>query len=76
MKNRFDLEEDMSRMLDTVNEIEDIIYKYGDCPERPTEDQMLNMLIGLKELVNCRYSRMWNTFEQLIKNETITDKNT
>ena len=69
--NRFDLEEAMSRMLDTNNEIEDLIYKVGDCPEKPDEDEILNMLIGIKALNDSRYSRMWMIFEQLIKNETI-----
>jgi len=71
MMNRFDLEDAMSRMLDTNNEIDDLIYKVGDCPEKPDEDEILNMLIGIKSLNESRYSRMWMIFEQLIKDETI-----
>lgn len=69
--NRFDLEDAMSRMLDTNNEIDDLIYKVGDCPEKPDEDEILNMLIGIKALNDSRYSRMWMIFEKLIENETI-----
>ena len=72
--NRFDLEENMSRMLDTANEIDDIIYKYSDSPDQPSQDQMLNMLIGVKELLEARYDRMWNTFEQLIKTGVIASE--
>lgn len=71
MMNRFDLEDAISRMLDTNNELDDLIYKVGDCPEKPDEDEILNMLIGIKALNDSRYSRMWTIFEQLIKNETI-----
>jgi hypothetical protein len=70
--NRFDLEDAMSRMLDIDNELDDVIHRVGDSPEPPTEDQLLNMLIGIKELNNTRYSRMWNIFETLIKNDVIT----
>jgi hypothetical protein len=71
MMNRFDLEDAISRMLDTNNELDDLIYKVGDCPEKPDEDEILNMLIGIKSLNESRYSRMWMIFEQLIKDETI-----
>ena len=33
------------------------------------------MLIGIKQLHDTRYQKMWNVFEQLIKNKIITDKN-
>ena len=69
--NRFDLEDAISRMLDIDNELEDIIYKVGDSPDRPSEDDILNLLIGVKSLNQARYDRLWNIFEQLIKNETI-----
>lgn len=69
--NRFDLEDSISRMLDIDNELDDIIYKVGDSSERPSEDEILNLLIGVKSLNQARYDRMWMIFEQLIKNGTI-----
>jgi len=30
----------------------------------------------MKQLHDTRYQKMWDTFEQLIKNGTISDKNT
>ena len=69
--NRFDLEDAISRMLDIENELDDIIYKVGDSPERPSEDDILNLLIGVKSLNQARYERLWNIFEQLIKDGTI-----
>lgn len=74
--NRFDLEDAMSRMMDIENELEDIIYKVGDDPVRPTEDDILNMLIGLKTLNATRYQRMWNVFETLIKTDVIKSDTT
>ena len=74
--NRFDLEDAMSILHQISEDIETIIYAIGDSPIKHTEDQLLNMLIGMKQLHDTRYQKMWDTFEQLIKNGTISDKNT
>lgn len=76
MTDRFDLEERISRLLDISENIEDIIYMVGDSPNKPTEDDLLNALIGLKSTLDIRYERMWNTFEELIKNGQIKSKQT
>jgi hypothetical protein len=72
MTNRFDLEEAMGEMLSTQNDIETLIYAIGDSPIKHTEDELLNMLIGMKQLNQTRYQKMWNIFEELIKNNKIT----
>jgi hypothetical protein len=74
--NRFELEDAMSNLSLVGEDIETMIYAIGDCPIKHTEDQLLNMLIGMKQLHDTRYQKMWDTFEQLIKNGTISDKNT
>lgn len=72
--NRFDLEEAMGEMLATQNDIETMIYAIGDSPIKYSEDELLNMLIGMKQLNEARYQKMWNIFESLIKNGTISNK--
>jgi hypothetical protein len=72
--NRFELEDSMSNLHQISEDIETIIYAIGDSPIKHTEDQLLNMLIGMKQLHDTRYQKMWGIFEQLIKNGTITNK--
>ena len=72
MKNRFDLEEAIGQMAQFANDIDTIIYAIGDAPDPATEDELLNMLIGVKQLYESRYQKMWVTFEDLIKNKVIT----
>lgn len=72
MNDRFDLEEAMGEMLATQNDIETLIYAIGDSPIKHTEDELLNMLIGMKQLNETRYRKMWYIFEQLIKDKKIT----
>ena len=69
--DRFDLEESMGEMLSTQNDIETLIYAIGDSPIKHTEDELLNMLIGMKQLKQTRYQKMWYIFEQLIKEKKI-----
>lgn len=73
--NRFDLEEDISNLNQIGEDIETIIYAIGDSPNKYTEDQLLNMLIGIKQLHDTRYEKMWTTFEHLIKDGSISNKN-
>jgi hypothetical protein len=73
--NRFELEDAMSDLHQIGEDIETIIYAIGDSPVKHTEDQLLNMLIGMKQLHNTRYQKMWNIFEELIKHKIISDEN-
>jgi len=72
--NRFELEDAMSDLHQIGEDIETIIYAIGDSPIKHTEDQLLNMLIGMKQLHDTRYQKMWDIFEQLIKNGTIANE--
>ena len=70
--NRFELEDAMSNLHQIGEDIETIIYAIGDSPIKHTEDQLLNMLIGMKQLHDTRYQKMWDIFEQLIKEKEIS----
>ena len=73
--DRFDLEDAMSPLYNMGDDIDAILHSYMDAKVRPTEDDMANMLIGAKALHNARYQRMWQVFEDLIKNGVISNKN-
>lgn len=72
--NRFDLEEAICQVDRIGDDIDVVLHSYMDAETRPTEDQMGNMLIGMKSLHEARYQRLWQVFEHLIKNKTITNK--
>lgn len=73
--DRFDLEDAMSALYNMGDDIDAILHSYMDAKVQPTEDDMANMLIGAKALHNARYQRMWQVFEDLIKNGVISNKN-
>lgn len=72
--NRFDLEEAMSALYNLGDDIDIILHAYMDAKVSPTEDEMANMLIGVKALHQARYQKMWQTFEELIKHKVIRDE--
>jgi len=74
--DRFDLEERISEMHNIEREIDLLMYKISDSKESATEDEILNMLIGMKEFNAARFERLFNCFEQLVEQNVITTKST
>ena len=66
--DRFDLEDRITRFWDINENVEDLIYMIGDSPNKPSEDDLLNALIGLKSTIDIRYERLWSVFEKLVEN--------
>ena len=58
-------ESDMSDTHNIFNELETILYKVGDSPRKYTEDELMNMLIGVIELHKVRYEKMWTSWNNL-----------
>mgnify|MGYP001471219377 CR=1 FL=1 len=65
-KDRFDLEQDIHQcwyIVDDINMLMEYVLdnpKFTMPPE--TEDVLANKLLGLKELYEMRFDRLWNTF--------------
>tara|TARA_B100001093_G_scaffold169510_1_gene162270 strand:+ start:1221 stop:1448 length:228 start_codon:yes stop_codon:yes gene_type:complete len=66
-------ESDMSDTYNIFNELETILYKVGDAPTQPTEDQLMNMLIGVMDLHKVRYEKMWASWNDFQKKNTKID---
>ncbi len=69
--DRFKLEEQLGDCASIQEELEAILYKVGDSPKPPTEDELMNMLIVVIELSKVRHERVFNTFEALVKDGKI-----
>jgi hypothetical protein len=67
MKTRFDLEQ---QILNCWN-ITDDLGLYNERHDSMTEDQRMNYIIGLQELYNQKFERMWSTFEQLVQDRVL-----
>ena len=69
--DRFELEDAIMGTYTTIDELETVLYKIGDSPTPPTEDELANMLIGIIDLSKARHGKLWDIFETLVKDRVI-----
>lgn len=67
------LEEAMGRMNHIEQDIETMIYAIGDSARKYTEDELLNMLIGMSQLHKTRYEMVWQEYEILKQKRKINN---
>ena len=75
------LEQAMGNMSNIQDNIDALIYAIGDAPRKYTEDELLNMLIGMSQLHQTWYDKLWMEYEnyrrenQLFDEDDIFDQN-
>jgi len=75
--DRFNLEAEIMTVWNTKDDLESITSHMMDDPDGPmTEDQLTNVLIGLSELHDIRCKKLFNVFENMVKNECFIEKGT
>ena len=68
-------------MSNIQDDIDALIYAIGDSPRKYTEDELLNMLIGMSQFHKTRCDSMWQEYENFKTNsvhhfnEVIAKKN-
>jgi len=68
------LEQAMGMMSDIQSDIDTMIYAIGDSPRKYTEDELLNMLIGMSQLHQTRYDNLWVEFENFKREHRAFDE--
>lgn len=72
MKDRFDLEQQILECWNVTNDIKHVTEYVLDAPLEPNrEDKISNMLIGIEELYNLKFQKLFETFEQLIAEKKV-----
>jgi hypothetical protein len=75
-KDRFDLEDDIMKCWNVTEDLDMVLERVLDSPKfknMPPElaDKIANLLIGMKELYEMRFERLWETFESMIKDRKL-----
>jgi hypothetical protein len=68
------LEQAMGMMSDIHSDIDTMIYAIGDAPRKYTEDELLNMLIGMSQLHQTRYDNLWVQYENYRRDNKLFDE--
>lgn len=69
MGDRFDLEQQIMACWNVTSDI-DTLFE-GVMESDMTTDQIANVLLGMKQLYELKFDKMFRTFEQLTKDESI-----
>lgn len=69
--DRFDLEQEIMKCWNVTDDLDVFLHAYLDGPEM-SEDDVANVILGLSSLYKIKFEKLWNTFEQLLKNGGFT----
>ena len=72
--DRFNLEEEIQNVWHTEEDLNTILYRIMDAPEAPSEDEISNMLMGLKEIHKSRCLKLWDVFESMVENKNFYER--
>lgn len=68
-KTRFDLEQEIHECWNVTRDIDTLLE--GVVEQDLTQDQISNILLGMKELYELKFDKMFRTFETLVKHQQI-----
>ncbi len=62
---RFDFEQQIMDCWHVTDDL-NMVYEYV-CDNKPDQDKLANMLLGMKELYHLKFEKLFEQFEQLLK---------
>jgi len=68
------LEEAMGNLNNIQDDIDAVIYAIGDSPQQYTEDELLNMLMGMSQLHQTWYDKLWVEYENFKRENRAFDE--
>ena len=73
MTDRFDLEQQILECWNVTSDLRHVTEYVLDAPlETNREDKISNMLLGIEELYNLKFQKLFNTLETLIAEKKVT----
>ena len=69
--DRFDLEQEIMACWNVVDDLDVFLSRYLDGPEM-SQDDVSNVILGIKSLYHLKFDKCFATFEQLLKNGGFT----
>lgn len=70
--NIFDLEQQIMQAWNVVDDIDMLYHYFGDDPKfagmsAEAEDEMANLLLGVKSMYSLKFEKLFNTFEDVCR---------
>ena len=71
--DRFDFEQKILDCWRVVDDIETLYTAIGDSQPPLNEDQIMNILLGMKEIYHLKFNNLFSQFETMISEKKIVD---
>jgi hypothetical protein len=68
------LEQAIGNMSNIHEDIDTLMYAIGDAPRQYTEDELLNMLIGMSQLHQTLYDKLWVEYQNFKQEHRVSDE--
>lgn len=65
LDKRFELEQDIMNTWQVVDDINTVYHR----SDTLTEDQLMNVLLGIKELYQLKFEKLFDTFEKYVEEQ-------
>tara|TARA_R110000824_G_scaffold178065_1_gene357671 strand:+ start:288 stop:512 length:225 start_codon:yes stop_codon:yes gene_type:complete len=69
MAKLYELEPHIMDCWSVCNDIETVFKQVGDGERPPTEDEMMNVLIGMQQLYQWKFEQLFFKYEQIHKEQ-------
>lgn len=66
-KDRFDLEQEIMECWNVTKDIQNFYH----AQENMDQDEQQNYLLGLEQIYEVKFNKLWETFEQCVRNKRI-----
>tara|TARA_R110000744_G_scaffold334643_6_gene439939 strand:- start:2333 stop:2569 length:237 start_codon:yes stop_codon:yes gene_type:complete len=74
MSKLYDLEPMIMDCWQVCNDIEVVFKQIGDGEREPTPDEMINTLIGMKQLYQWKFEQLFNKYEDVLREDRDNDQ--
>jgi len=74
MSKLYDLEPMIMDCWQVCNDIEVVFKQIGDGEREPTPDEMINTLIGMKQLYHWKFEQLYNKYEDVLREDRDNDQ--
>ena len=69
MAELYDLEPHIMDCWSVCNDIETVFKQIGDGHPEPTEDEIMNALMGMQQLYQWKFEQLFNRYEQIQRSQ-------
>ena len=67
MPKMYDLERPIMDCWNIINDLETVFKQVGDGESMPTEDELMNALMGMRQLYDWKFEQLFNLYEEVMR---------